>query len=243
MNNDKKVYVIRNLGFEYNDEYYETVLQDNDKYLGHIWALFKDKKNALQEWKRLEYEFSHKMNFLNIIGYEDSYSRLKQFGLVLDNHLKDKIRLMNQDQLFDFIHKIDCHVFIMYEYPIDLKVKALFKFKDNTYHSAKNTIDHYKGYGYISNSFLLVNEHIQTIIIKGTLETLSETPLLLSQLISNTPNLKYNQESQSLQISPDEKTLNSVNALLKNPLYEIRYLTIQEIYEIEQTLNTKTTIQ
>ena len=68
---------------------------------------------------------------------------------------------------------------------------------------------------------------------------MSDTPQLLLLLIKDNPNIEYNEHYQTLRIKPDEKTLNSVNALLKNPLYEIRYLTIQEIYEIEQTLNKK----
>ncbi|HNJ86847.1 MAG TPA: hypothetical protein PKU92_09715, partial [Agitococcus sp.] len=77
------------------------------------------------------------------------------------------------------------------------------------------------------------------IPLSGKLSDLSDTPQLLLLLIKDNPNIEYNEHYQTLRIKPDEKTLNSVNALLKNPLYEIRYLTIQEIYEIEQTINKK----
>lgn len=59
-----------------------------------------------------------------------------------------------------------------------------------------------------------------------------------AQLIKDNPNIQYDKKYQRLKIQPDAQTLNSVNALLKKPLFEIRYLTIKEIYEIEQTLNS-----
>ncbi|HMV60328.1 MAG TPA: hypothetical protein PKC07_03890 [Agitococcus sp.] len=90
----------------------------------------------------------------------------------------------------------------------------------------------------MSNTFLYVNDYI-SIAIKGTLEELTDARLLLNQLIEQDPNLNYDNLNKILKIQPVEQSLNSVNALLKNPLYEIRYLTIQEIYEIEQTLNKK----
>ena len=140
----------------------------------------------------------------------------------------------------------------MYEYPRDLKIKTLWNTAENKYDISDATTD----YDFIPNifltSFISTNDFLTdqssptvdaAIQINGTLDELSDTPLLLSQLIKNDPNIEYSEAYPLLKIKPDEKSLNSVNALLKKPLYEIRYLTINEIYAIEQALNQTTTSQ
>ena len=73
------------------------------------------------------------------------------------------------------------------------------------------------------------------IDLKGTLEELSDTPLLLQCLIEENPDIKfYPPDSLKLQF----KDLAQVNALLKKPIKkEVRYLSIEEIYQLEKSLN------
>jgi len=233
-NNDKKVYAIRNLGSWYTDEYYHFPLFPHEVEAGHICALFEDKETALQAWKHLEYKAGHEINFSHIIGHQEANYNLEELGFESTDTFWNKLKQMNKDELFAISQKINCHVFFMYEYPADLKLKTLFNLQDKDYDSYDGTTDS----DYISNVFLYVNDYIGTRTMNGSLDELSDAPLLLSQLIKNNPNIKYNEDSKTLEINPDEQTLNSVNALLKKPLFEIRYLTIKEIYEIEQTLNS-----
>ena len=73
------------------------------------------------------------------------------------------------------------------------------------------------------------------LILYGSLSDLSDTPILLSQLIQHNENINYDEDRKLLRIKQlDSSTLNSLNALLKNPL---QFLTIEEIYEIEKSLN------
>ena len=237
MNNDKKVYVIRNLGFMYDDEYYFPLLT-SDSEEGQICALLEDKESAIHAWKRLEYEFSHQYEFINVYQYDGFGYELEQIGIELDNIFFDKVKRMNQDELFDIIYKLKRNVYFLYEYPADLKVKTQWNITKNDY----DIYDEFSfGDGVIDPKKTLITwlDSTRVIIIRGTLEELTDAPLLLNQLIEQDPNLDYDNLNRILKIQPDEQSLNSVNALLKNPLYEIRYLTIQEIYEIEQTLNKK----
>jgi hypothetical protein len=229
---DKKVYAIRNLCFWYDDEYYFSLIS-SENHDGHISAIFNDKNSALKEWKRLEYEFSHHVDFVNILGYEEAHSRLEQLGL--QNHEEQYLKNLNSDDLFDIIHKTDCHVYSFHEYSHDLKVKTLWNTKENSYEICDGDNEHDSRANLFLTTFLSKDNAIP---LSGKLSDFSDTPQLLSLLIKDNPNIEYNEHYQTLRIKPDEKTLNSVNALLKNPLYEIRYLTIQEIYEIEQTLNS-----
>lgn len=230
---DKKVYAIRYLGFMYNDEYYSIIIPKDYKHDGHIQAFFEDKEVALQAWKNLEHQASHALDFENITGFEGSYYLLEQHGFDTSN-IEEQLKLMNQDELFELIQTVDRHVFYMHEYSANLKVKVLFNLINSAYESCEATSDN----DHISNIFLYINDDSGFLRVKGTLEELTDAPLLLNQLIEQDPNLEYDSPNNILKIKSDEKILNSVNALLKNPLYEIRYLTIQEIYEIEQTLNS-----
>ncbi len=236
--NDKKIYVIRNLGFMYDDEYYFILIPPNiDEYAGQICAVFENGEMARQKWKSLEYDFSHEMDFENVIGFEESIYNLEQLGIDQNRDFYEKLKLMNEDELFNLIEKLDRHVFYMYEYHADLKVKTLFNLIENSFEFYDVSTDH------LSNNFLKTNDEVTMITINGTLEELSDAPMLLSQLINGSPDITYNENTKTLSINPEQHSLNSVNALLKNPLYEIRYLTINEIYAIEQTLNKTTTSQ
>ncbi len=80
MDNDKKVYAIRTLGFGYADEYYYPLFR-HDSNEGHICAVFEDKQTAIQEWKHLEYKFSHKMGFENVTEFEQLFFFLERLGM------------------------------------------------------------------------------------------------------------------------------------------------------------------
>jgi hypothetical protein len=235
MNNDRKVYAIRNLGFWYDDEYYFPLLT-SDSEEGQICALSEDKESAIQAWKRLEYEFSHQYEFINVYQYEGFGYELEQIGIELDNIFFDKLKRMSQDELFDIIYKLNRNVYFLYEYPADLKVKVLWETNKNNYFIYDELIWGDRVFAYTKTLAAYLDSN-GVILIRGSLEELTDAPLLLSQLIEQDPNLDYMHQHHILTVKPDEQSLNSVNSLLKNPLYEIRYLTIQEIYEIEQTLN------
>lgn len=71
--------------------------------------------------------------------------------------------------------------------------------------------------------------------LNGSLSDLSDTPILLTQLIQHNENINYDEDRKFLRIKQlDSSTLNSLNALLKEP---IQCLTIEEIYQLEQQLN------
>jgi hypothetical protein len=76
------------------------------------------------------------------------------------------------------------------------------------------------------------------IELKGSFEDLSEQPVLLQALIKNNKALKYNNKSQTLIILQgwEEEGLYAVNPLLKQPLFEIKEIEIEEIQRIEKDL-------
>lgn len=243
----EKIYALRNSSFWYDDDYY-SFLMDSNNHIGHITAIFEDKEKAIQEWKRLEYEFTHHVHFHNFIGEET-------FWLLEDifpgyNGYTDLIDMkLNIDQLFDIIHKIDRHAYYLYEYPKELKQGVTWDKSENNYNfsNACTEYDFRKNY-FIDATFIKDDPLLSHVspsidhfifILYGSLSDLSDTPLLLSQFITQHEYIDYDEDRKFLRIQQlDISTLNSLNALLKNP---IQCLTIEEIYEIEKSLNQNST--
>ena len=64
---EEKIYALRNISFWYDDEYYYPLWNGSD-HIGHITAIFSDKEQAIEEWKRLEYDFTYRVNFDNFMS-------------------------------------------------------------------------------------------------------------------------------------------------------------------------------
>ena len=242
MQKQEKIYAIRHLSFFYTDEWYESLIDYTD-HTGHITDLFDNKEDAISKWKQLEYSFSHKVDFYNILYCE--YSD----GDDTDDQ-KELLAQKSVDELFEIIQKRECHVYGLYEYPKQLKQLVLFNKKSQQYDFCDLRMDDddvdsniFIPSNFIKNSPL--NDEISppihdifiehNIDLKGTLEELSDTPLLLQCLIEENPDIKfYPPDSLKLQF----KDLAQVNALLKKPIKkEVRYLSIEEIYQLEKSLN------
>ena len=117
----KKIYVIRHLSYSYNDEYFSSYIHDR-RHQGHMTALFENKEDAIQKWKQLEYDFSHKVNFQNII----------ECGQQHDFYGKEKILAqMSVDELFSILNQCDSCVYAVFEYPKQLKQQVFFDIQKN----------------------------------------------------------------------------------------------------------------
>ena len=118
MQKQEKIYAIRHLSFFYTDEWYESLIDYTD-HTGHITDLFDNKEDAISKWKQLEYSFSHKVDFYNILYCE--YSD----GDDTDDQ-KELLAQKSVDELFEIIQKRECHVYGLYESPKQLKQLVLF---------------------------------------------------------------------------------------------------------------------
>ena len=253
MEQQEKIYAIRYLSFYYTDEWYSSYMRPSDHY-GHISSIFTDKKAAIQEWKRLEYEFSQQVDFYNILYCEPN------FNIILDqddffaniNSEDDWKRILPtapMDELFELITKLNCHVYGLYEYPRYTKQYIHWN-NDKNYHDTIDlTQDSYdKRTNIILHSGFFIDDislneihpsvnrkyASDAIILTGSLSDLSDTPILLLKIIQQDKNLNYDENKKYLTIQPYISTLNRVNALLKKP---VQCLTIEEIYQLEKSLN------
>ena len=79
------------------------------------------------------------------------------------------------------------------------------------------------------------NEHE----ISGTADSLSDSPTMLSSLVQKTEGFDFvttNGDTCLRLDSNDGKALSALNELLKQPLFEIRELTIEEVIEIQDEM-------
>ena len=222
---EEKIYALRNISFWYDDEYYYPLWNASD-HIGHITAIFSDKEQAIEEWKRLEYDFTYRVNFNNFM----SEGTLYQLENILPNYQDDDLSKLNKDELFDVIHEIGCHVYYLYEYPKNTITFPEWDNQKNDYEITDATTE----IDFRTNYFIEFCVDQKNYCLNGNLTDLSDTPILLSQLIRQDKNLEYDEDNKQLIIQPNSETLNSLNTLLKNP---IRFLTIEEIYKIEQKIN------
>ncbi|RBP51210.1 hypothetical protein [Arenicella xantha] len=75
--------------------------------------------------------------------------------------------------------------------------------------------------------------------IKGTLEELSDSPALLASLLENTKKMKFVEKPNKSFIklkSEDGAALTALNELLKEPLFAIKELSLEQVLEIEEEL-------
>lgn len=237
MQQHEKIYVIRHLSYSYSDEYFSSFIYEG-WHQGHIMDVFESKEAVIQKWKQLEYDFSHKVNFQNIIECSQQH----------DFYGKEKILAqMSVDELFNILDQLDCYVYAVFEYPKILKQQVFFDLHQNQYKIHYNTTDYdiqennFLQANFIENDDLLseVSPSASTALysdieLVGSLADLSDSPLLLERLIQDHPDIEYHDHCSCLVIKPS--ALASINGLLKNPI-EIRHLTIEEIYQIEKKLN------
>ena len=237
---EEKIYALRNSSFWYDDEFFFNLMNSND-HIGHITAIFEDKEQAIQEWKRLEYEFTHKINFNNFMREDISFN----IEEILPHRTWNDLKNLDIEELFTVLHHNDIHAYYLYEYPKQIKQGVAWDNSENNYHfsDACTEYDFRKNYfidaTFINDDPLLIHVSPSVdsfiFILYGSLSDLSDTPILLSQLIQQEENLNYDEDRKLLRIKQlDSSTLNSLNVLLKNP---IQYLNIEEIYEIEKSLN------
>ncbi|WP_417210740.1 hypothetical protein [Acinetobacter venetianus] len=162
------------------------------------------------------------------------------FDEMYDRYYK---KSLTDDEIHDLTIKLDRNIYELIEYPKNFKCYVTWLPNKNSYMLSDDTTE-YDPYSNIALEWHSFDDtrpedrqNKVPIILGGTLEELSDTPLLLERLIEQDQNLTYSTEYKCLNIMPHEATINSVNALLKKHFFEIQCLSIEEIFKIEQQLN------
>lgn len=248
MSNNK--YVIRHQSFGYNDEWYvlDWAMQ------GAIKAVYSDQREAEEQYKKLIVRALYQDDYYNFSiangeGDDQQYVAIAAFilektGEEFDGEL---IPEMNEDDAFEFAKLSGILHYQLIEIDDSLPNYVLFNPATQSYVYAstpeesvlltgQNELFLFDGKNYVDDYWQeqTINDFFADLKLElnGTLEELSDSPTLLQQLIDDNFWLTYENQQLKVKSFADQDSFNwikSLNALLKDPIFEIRQVTLEEL--------------
>lgn len=150
---------------------------------------------------------------------------------------------LSDDDTFEFIQLAGMQKFQLVEFENQVKFYGLWSVKKQRW--VEEHDECFASLVYSENTDELKNkiEYVfadydyDAIQLKGTLEQISEQPLLLKALLATESGLSYDENTQTLTIGAwQEDALYAINPLLKQPIFEIKEIGLEEIQTIEKEL-------
>ena len=238
-------YVIRQNDFAYNDEWYQT----HSPILGAIQAVYTDKSEAEAAYKQLIVEALYHNEYLSNYdignGYADdaTYEKLEAFVLEKTGEefdTDDEIPEMELEDAFQFAQIAGILHYQLIEINETQPIHILWSNTQNDYLKGEynNTFDSTdENFSTLENFELSLFEYDFNVhIFDKTLDQISDSPEILKTLATNTPNIVYAEDRNSIvNIDWDDlhfTDLKSLNALLKQPIFEVRQITLEQLNKI-----------
>ena len=242
-------YVIREKYFGYNDETFYVAGN-------RIANVFDNKQQAELAYKKLEIDGARDFALHEVESLFDAdeallqqlddfvYSRcgehICQEGGISDDVLPVSL---SDDDTFEFIQLAGMQKFQLVEFENQVKFYGLWSVKKQRWVEEHDECFAGLIYSESLDAFKSKVEHIfadydySAIELKGSLEELSAQPILLQAMISAQSGLSYDEAKQTLVIDAwQDEALYAVNSLLKQPLFEIKEIGLEEIQTIEKEL-------
>ncbi|ENU31060.1 hypothetical protein F991_01149 [Acinetobacter sp. CIP-A165] len=245
-------YVIRQNDFAYNDEFYYL----DDATLGKVKSIYDDRQQAEENLKKLvvseiRKEILGNYSIFNEYHYDEKLiHQLHQFTLERCGQpfLDEKGRhedyvpaALNDKDTFEFAQRTGIMLYQLIEINIEQPHYVIWLCQEQDYFSGF--------YGTIVDSqdpnFDDVEWHEKIYAFESDLEeyiyhqpfsTLTDSPELFKKLIQSMPAISYDENEKTITgidfESFDFIQLKSLNALLKQPLFEIRQVTLEELAKL-----------
>ena len=235
-------YVIRHNEFAYNDEWFLT----DEAIAGRITAVYTDKAEAEQAYKTLivdalynEYELSQ-YDIGNGEADDETYEKIEAFilektGKAFDHETLPK---MNEDDAFEFakLSGILCNQLIEFDDSkphYALWINAEESYMDH-YDTGSILFDHDPDFIEDSDCDWYFLSRIEQTL-QGSLADLSDSPEILQAFLQDAAGISFDAKQQTLVINgngSNYQTIKALNALLKQPLFEIHALSLEQIQEL-----------
>lgn len=241
-------YVIRAKCFGYNDEVFYVAGN-------RIANIFQDKAQAEQAYKQLEIDAARNFALYEVEALfnasEEKLNTLDAFVFErCGQHIADGYEIsedtlpaeLADDDTFEFVQRAGMQSYQLMCFEGAPKFYALWSVKQQELY--KDYDEYFTGLVYAPSPEQLkgqleriFDEQGCPLVLNGTLESLSSTPALLQAAIASNRNIVYKPQQQQLEINNwDTAALYSVNALLNNPLFEIREISLEDIQHLEAGL-------
>lgn len=254
---ENKSYRIVEISFRYNDEYYTPYSDHYAKILNQTYHTQQNAEIALKELVQQDlYDFiAGKLWHIQDIWQMESLLTEK-FG---ENYNKTPYPTLSLEQAYDLMVEADMVFYDIIETDInDIHYSAIWFHHEQCFFKDRYS-EIYDKY----TDFLIYNAHPDHIFysfmegngrqiydfichlpntLQGSLDDLSDSPLLLEHYIQQHEELAYNTKTQQLTIQLKHPHLyqnekhnkgliqmwQGLNALLKQPIFEIRYISDDE---------------
>lgn len=253
-----KIWVIRGSYIYYTGEYFNRAYGGNTA----IFGIYDDKQTAESVYEKIE---AAAIRASDLNGFEvfcqglDNKEKIN--GYMRSHCGEDMIdsRWLCNDQLMakltdaevvEFANLIEINHYRLDELDKSKVVYALWSTQDKQLFTTSDDYSPVKFLIYFESSksdFLFFGDDLMStfkwreLTLHGTLAELSDNPLELQAVLNDKSSYcKYDETQKELVISMDSD-LFKVNPLLKKPIYEVRPLTLPEVWELEKSLNASTT--
>lgn len=238
-------YVIRQNDFAYNDEWHQT----HTPILGAIHAIYTDKSEAEAVYKQLIvdalYHDEDLSNYDIGNGYADdeTYEKLEAFVLEKTGEefeTDDEIPEMELEDAFQFAQIAGILHYQLIEIDETQPIHILWSNLQEDYFRGdyNNTFDSLdENFADLDDFNLYIFEYnFNHHIFDKTLDQISDSPEILKTLAMNTSNITYAEDRNCIvNIDWDDlhfAELKSLNALLKQPIFEVRQITLEQLNKI-----------
>ena len=231
-------YVIRGYHFGYNDECFYVCGS-------YINSIYHDRAEAVSKYQELEIKYLRNANLAELgeffDGGKDYLKKIDDFVFAkTDTHiLKDGFveygaslpSQMSDREVMEFAELGDIHAYQLVEFEDKPIFYALWVCAEQQFQMRYD--EYYTSLVYAPSreaamenlEDLMDNKRWKTQSIKGILEELSATPVLLQQLIETTSSFSYDESLPGIKLKRAKaKDLAALNELFKKPLFEIREL-------------------
>jgi hypothetical protein len=252
----QKTYVIRKIAYLFNDEYYFSA------GLGGISGIYHDEEEAKQEYVALEVAEIRQLDFgktkQSFSNQPEERRRLHEYlQTMLPQSFfwvstSGEIGLMEQDsylpasltdeQIMEIreVFKFQFHELSVFEdeavfYATWLPREGKFLGPSvERYERYKNAVYFFNTREEALEGIERLSYHYSEKILKGTIEELSDNPTLVRSLNEGDRLFQYFEGEAYIQLNyrPDGEDLIALNALLKEPLFEIRTLSLEKASQI-----------
>ena len=231
-------YVIRRVDFEYNDEYFQT----DSACLGDLTQIYDNADEAEAACRKLVVEAlsEHALEIYDF-GYGEAnpaaYAAVEALVLAKTGQPYDKddgIPPLDEDGLFEFAQLTGIVHYRVMAFDHTQKLYVIWIHEQQDYFRAYDTDaivsgNHANFIEYDEQSWYFLDQ--LPTCFKGTLEQLSDAPQLLQQVLSQHQGIHYDSAKAELQIKAQHvglQVIQEINALLKQPLFEVQAKTLRE---------------
>jgi len=240
-------YVIRQNDFAYNDEWHLT----NRVSTGAIKQIYTDKIEAEKAYKALVVKGLYYDELCNYdIGNgeadDEVYEKLEAFVLEKTGetfNIDDgEIPKLNEDDAFEFAKLSGIVWYQLLEVDASQPCYVLWIHSEESYFTGyesgsiiSSQDENFSDVSWESNIYAIDYEF--EALMNKSLSELSDSPRLLKEFIEQTPDIRYDAEQNSIEgIALDSIKfiqLKALNAFLKQPIFEVRQISLEELAELE----------